>query len=133
MIGIITTLLGNEAVQALLLLGVGWVANKVRTTHNTTVADRARNALVQAAEWMAQLAITEHGKSADQMIIMFKGCVARAFADAKFTEAERAKYAPMIKAAISIAMTQWTKAHPKPKEIDLPIARALAAPVRPVG
>jgi hypothetical protein len=126
---IITTLLNNPFVQAYLVAGVGWVATKVLGKRANTKLGKATTALATSAAQMAQVAMTEPGRSAQEMVTMFKGIVAIQFAKVGFTEADRKPYQPGIDAAIAKAVKEWIERHPSPASLTVPVT----AKVVPVG
>ena len=126
---LITTLLNNPFVQAYLVAGVGWVANKVLGKRANTKLGKATTALATSAAQMAQFALTEPGRTAAEMIVAFKGIVAIQFGKVGFTEADRKPYQPAIDAAIAKAVKEWIERHPAPSSLTVPVTKK----VLPVG
>jgi hypothetical protein len=118
---ILGTLLNNPFVQTLIVGGAGWLANKIMGKRADTKAGKATAALAAAVAQMAQVALTEPGKSAKEMVSAFKGIVAIRFGAAGFDEKARAPYQPLIDAAIAKAVEQWVKHHPAPASLTMPV------------
>lgn len=118
---IVNALLNNQFVQGVLVAGAGWLANKIVGTRTNTTMGRVKSALTTSVAQMLQLALTAPpDMTPERMILQCKGVVAVQFAKVGFAEAQRAKYQPMIDAAIAEAVLHWVKLHPKPKSLKMP-------------
>jgi hypothetical protein len=124
---LVTPLLSNPEVQAVLVGGVLWLVNKMLGKRKDTKAGKALTAIAIASEQMLQYGLTEPNKTPTEVLIAFKGIAAIQFAKVGFTESDRAPYQPLIDAAISKAVTLWVKAHPDKTALTMPITKTLAA------
>ncbi len=119
-------LLANPEVQAVLVGGFLWLVNKVMGKRADTKAGKVATALTTSAAIMAQMAMSEPGKTEKEMQAAFKGVVAIQFGKAGFTEAQRAKYQGVIDLAIAKGIELWVKYHPAPSTLTMPVWAKLA-------
>lgn len=120
---LLSSLLNNPFVQTLVVGGVGWLVNKVMGKRADTKAGKVTAALATASAIMVQLALTEQSKTPAEIVTMFKGVVAVQLAKVGISEAERAKYQPLIDVAISEGVTLWVRHHPNPAALTMPAAK----------
>lgn len=125
MITILTTLLANQYVQALIVGGAGWVASKIAGKHIDNKAAKVAALLATCASLMTQYVITEPNKTPEQVKTALKGIVAIQFAAAGIYEEQRALFQPLIDKAISAGLEQWVKLHPNPSSLTMPITKQL--------
>ncbi len=124
-------LLSLPGVMPTLIGGLTWLVNKALGRRADTKLGKATAALAAAVAQMTQVALTEPGKTAKEMIVVFKGIVAIRFAAAGFDEKQRAPYQPLIDAAIAKAVEQWVKHHPAPSTLTMPVWAKLAMSTLP--
>jgi hypothetical protein len=115
--GIIETLLGNPAIQTLLVGGLGWLVNKVRGERKDSRTRQFSAAMLEAVALGGQALLVEQFPTRDALVIRLKGIVAVTLAKAKIYEKQRAPFQPLIDAAIAELVERWTKAHPTPSEL----------------
>ncbi len=126
MIPIVTTLLENPWIQTLLVGWAGWAAKKAFGKRADAKAAKVATALATSAAIMAQMAMSEPGKTEKEMLVAFKGVTAIQFAKAGFTEAQREPYQGPIDLAIAKGIELWVKHHPAPISLTMPVWARLA-------
>ena len=122
---ILTTLLGNQYVQALVVGGLGWVVNKIAGKHTDNKAAKLAALVATCTALMSQYVITEPHKTPEEVKVALMGIIAIQFTKAGIYESDRVLYQPLIDKVVNEALEKWVKLHPSPASLTMPITKRL--------